>query len=258
MNAYLIKDVIANSQNSELLESLFEKLDTEVQWLPDITHQGGELPRKFALQCKVNENGDQPLYRHPMDQLPPTVDFTPTVELIRKTIESMIPNITLNHAIIQEYRDGNDHITEHADKTIDIKPGSLIVNYSVGEARTMKFRSKEPINHVNSVYDIQDMELINDSLCILDLETNRFYKHSIRQNKTIIKPRISITFRTIGTFYNQITKTVYGQGAPKKGVEPLTKEELLHAWSYENRSSDYTFEELYGRGYPRLGITSED
>jgi len=257
MNARLIKDVIGNSANSELLENLFEKLDTEVQWIPGITHQGGALPRKFALQCKVNENGDQPLYRHPMDQLPQIVDFTHTVEVIRKTIESILPNTKLNHAIIQEYRDGNDHISEHADKTTDIEPGSIIVNYSVGTSRTMKFRSKDPIDQENSVYDIQDMELINDSLCVLDMETNRLYKHSIRPNKTITTPRISITFRTIGTYYNQATKTVYGQGAPKKGIVPLTKEELCDAWSRENRSSDYTSEELYGRGYPHLGITSE-
>lgn len=253
MNAYLIKDLIKDS-GSELLNDLFEKLDQEVKWLPDITHQGGQIPRKFALQCNLNENGDQPLYRHPMDQLPQVVEFTPTVDYIKKIIEKRL-NISLNHAIIQCYRDGNDHITEHADKTIDVVPRSLIVNYSVGASRIMKFRAKEAREQNN--YDIVDMELSNDSLCVLDLETNRFYKHSIRQNKSITESRISITFRTIGTFYNKKTNTVYGQGAAKEGIEPLSKEEMLHAWSYENRSSDYTFEDLYSRGYAKLGLTDE-
>jgi hypothetical protein len=250
MNAYLIENVVGDT-DPELLDNLLEKLDSEVQWLPDITHQGGQIPRKFALQCKTNENGDQPLYRHPMDQLPPTVDFTPTVDKIRKIIEKRL-GIKLNHAIIQGYRDGSDHITEHADKTTDIVPNTLIINYSVGASRILKFRSKEPV--ADATYDIVDLTLTNDSMCVLDLETNRLYKHSIRQNKAITQPRISLTFRTIGTFYNQQTKTVYGQGAP--GTNPLSKEELLHAWSYENRCTDYD-NNLYSRGYAKLGLTDE-
>ena len=254
MNAYLITDLVGSSENSSELNGLFEKIDSEVQWLPDITHQGGALPRKFALQCTVNENGDKPLYRHPMDQLPPTVEFTPTVNKIRLIIEKRL-GISLNHAIIQGYRDGNDHITEHADKTIDVKPDSLIVNYSIGTPRIMKFRSKEPKS--DGEYDIVDMELTNDSLCVLDLETNRFYKHSIRQNKAITGSRISLTFRSIGTFYNEETKTIHGQGAPKEGLEPLTREELCYAWSCENRSSDVRYKEMYLRGYAKLGLSDE-
>jgi alkylated DNA repair dioxygenase AlkB len=253
MNAYLIKDIIKDSDPT-LLENLFEKVDSEVQWLSDITHQGGQIPRKFALQCTTNENGDQPLYRHPMDQLPPTVEFTPVIDKIRTIIEGRL-GISLNHAIIQGYRDGSDHITEHADKTIDIVPGTLIVNYSIGASRILKFRSKEAVGE--NEYKIVDLELTNDSLCVLDLETNRFYKHSIRQNKAITESRISLTFRTIGTFYDAKEKVVYGQGASKEGIEPLSKQELLHAWSYENKSSDYTYETLYSRGYGKLGLTDE-
>jgi alkylated DNA repair dioxygenase AlkB len=247
-NAYVIPDLVGN-RNPELLDNLFENLDSEVQWLPDVAHKGGLLPRKFAVQCLVNDNGDQPLYRHPMDKLPLTVDFTPIVDKIRKIIENEL-NVSLNYAIIQCYRDGNDHITEHSDKTTDIVPGTLIVNYSVGTTRRMKFRSKEKINEKLSDYHIVNMDLTNDSLCVLDLETNRFYKHGIKPNQTITDSRISITFRTIGTFYDKKTRIVYGQGAPKEGMIPLSKEELLYAWSYENKYSDY--ENLYERGYEGL------
>lgn len=255
MNAYLIKDVIANTTEHVLLTGLFDNLETEVKWLENITHQGGPLPRKFALQCKLNENGDQPLYRHPMDQFPEVVEFTYTINKIRKIIEDTLENkYQFNHAIIQEYRDGSDHITEHSDKTIDILQNSVIVNYSVGAPRVLKFRSKDPKEGTSSIYDIQDIELINDSMCVLDLQTNKLYKHSIRQNKAITEPRISITFRSVGTYYNKDTKFIYGQGAPKEGLNSLTKEEMLYAWSVENKNSEYTYDSLYGRGYNDLGI----
>ena len=39
--------------------------------------------------------------------------------------------VFLNHCLIQYYRDGNDHIGDHSDKTLDIQPDSCVVNYSI-------------------------------------------------------------------------------------------------------------------------------
>lgn len=41
----------------------------------------------------------------------------------------------VNHVLIQYYRSGNDYISEHSDKTIDVVRDSKIVNVSLGAER---------------------------------------------------------------------------------------------------------------------------
>jgi len=117
-------------------KNLFDQLNQEIQWLDDVTHLGGKLPRRFALQASIDKCSEEnsnleivPLYRHPMDKYIKELPFSPTVESIRQTLEQKC-NCKLNHAIIQCYRDGEDYISEHADKTLDVAKDSLIVNYT--------------------------------------------------------------------------------------------------------------------------------
>lgn len=37
------------------------------------------------------------------------------------------PECELNHVLIQKYRNGEDYISEHSDKTVDIVRGTSIV-----------------------------------------------------------------------------------------------------------------------------------
>lgn len=123
-----------------LVEGLFEKLCEEVHF-KKMRHQGGEVPRFVAVQGSVEEDGTQPVYRHPSDESPPLEPFTPAVQKIRELTERALGH-PLNHALIQCYRDGNDYISEHSDKTLDIFRWSYIANVSIGAQRTMVFRTK--------------------------------------------------------------------------------------------------------------------
>lgn len=123
-----------------LVEGLFEKLCEEVHF-KKMRHQGGEVPRFVAVQGAVEEDGTQPVYRHPSDESPPLEPFTPAVQKIRELTERALGH-PLNHALIQCYRDGNDYISEHSDKTLDIFRWSYIANVSIGAQRTMVFRTK--------------------------------------------------------------------------------------------------------------------
>ncbi len=247
---------------------VFDKLNSEIEWIDDVSHFGGIIPRRFALQASIVSENDietVPLYRHPMDRYIKELNFSPTVESIRVALETTL-GCKLNHAIIQCYRNGEDYISEHADKTLDVAEDSLIVNYTAGQTRVLKLRSKDPIAGKHE-YDIQNFDLVNDSAFVLDLEHNRLYKHSIRQNANINNARISITFRNIHTFYlRQAGNTrksisgsqecqvlsIFGKGYGDKST-CLTKEELYKAWSTENHSSNYTWNDLYSRGYSEIG-----
>ncbi|KAG8168893.1 hypothetical protein KVR01_001642 [Diaporthe batatas] len=123
-----------------LTPGLFERLCSEV-YFQKMMHQGGEVPRFVAVQGEILEDGTQPIYRHPSDETPLCVPFTPAVEAIRTQVEAKVGH-KVNHVLIQCYRNGNDYISEHSDKTLDVAPGSYIANVSLGSERTMVFRKK--------------------------------------------------------------------------------------------------------------------
>ena len=194
-----------------------------------------------------------PIYRHPADESPPLRSFSPTVSIIRDHVQKAL-NHPVNHVLIQYYRGGNDYISEHSDKTLDIVPGSYIVNVSLGAQRTMILRtkkeSKEWMEKVkgNTEKENQDQDprrvskqpglprtiqripLPHNSMFVLGEATNRKWLHSIKQDKrppSLLSPeeaafggeRISLTFRHIGTFLGDYETKIWGQGATSKSKE---------------------------------------
>lgn len=51
------------------IPAVFDLLDQEITWRDDITHRGGSLPRRFALQADIIDDAI-PRYTKLMDQLP--------------------------------------------------------------------------------------------------------------------------------------------------------------------------------------------
>lgn len=259
---------------------LFSKLRDEVYW-QKMSHQGGEVPRLVCVQA-VDLNGATPIYRHPSDESPPSAAFTPTVKLIQGYVEQLLGH-TVNHVLIQLYRNGSDYISEHSDKTLDIVPGSYIANVSLGAQRTMIFRTKRDAQSQSTQDEDTDttrrvcrVKLPHNSMCKVGLETNKKWLHSIRQDKRASSERseaesayegmrISLTFRKIGTFLNQREHSIWGQGATSK--EPGTaktvlmgdaeaSQQLVRAFGNENQSSDFDWEAVYGGGFDVLHLSN--
>ncbi|KAK1762594.1 hypothetical protein QBC33DRAFT_600078 [Phialemonium atrogriseum] len=205
--------IIQNVLLPDLASTAFERLEAEVKWAR-MSHQGGEVPRLVAVQGAVDSEGNMPVYRHPADESPPLLPFSPTVLEIKAEVEKHLGH-PLNHVLIQFYRDGNDYISEHSDKTLDIVHGSFIANVSLGAERTMIFRTKrldkdpsrkhgkagartdsspagpdttakgdaaEPENDPPK-RQVQRARLPHNSLCRMGLVTNMRWLHSIRQDK---------------------------------------------------------------------------
>ena len=138
-DSYLLLDIFP----SDIADNLFSQLRDEITW-NEMRQKGGRVPRDISIQgTLINQNGDEyePLYRHPADEQPELVSWTPTALKIKERIEEVIQQ-KLNHALIQYYRNGKDFIGEHSDKTLDVLIGSNIVNYSLGAARTMILKHK--------------------------------------------------------------------------------------------------------------------
>jgi 2OG-Fe(II) oxygenase superfamily len=204
--------------------------------------------------------------------------------------------------LIQLYRTGADYISEHSDKTIDVVRGSRIVNLSLGARRTMTLRTKkDAIANANTAGNEQGgddgdggattgvqrtkqrVPLPNNSLFVMGLETNARWMHSVHTDKRPENtkdpaergPRISLTFRHIGTFLaplspspsspaGQAQQLIFGQGATGKtraeaqsvvhGGEEA--ERLLAAFGSENHQSEFDWEKAYGEGSDVLHFTT--
>lgn len=193
-------------------DATYAALEGEVAW-NTMLHRGGEVPRLVAVQGTRGPDGVEPLYRHPVDGQPPLGDWTPVVDVLRRAVEARVGH-PLNHCLLQLYRHGRDWISEHSDKTLDVVRPSSIINVSLGRARTMQLRPKRADGEAGAAA-VQKVPLPHASLLVMGLETNRTHYHAIRQEGASDEdgPRISLTFRRIGTHLHPATGAVWGVGA---------------------------------------------
>ena len=237
----------------EHLDKLFADLssegeNSEICW-QKMLHRAGEVPRLVAVQGETESDGVIPVYRHPIDESPPLLPFSPSVQKIREEVEQAIGH-PVNHVLIQRYRSGEDSISEHSDKTLDVVRGSSIVNVSLGAMRTMTLRTKKsastppdpdlprrtsmpvpgPKSSTGFKKATQRVPLPHNSLFVLGPATNRIWMHAIRPDRrphsakteselAFKGERISLTFRQIGTFINPRRGLIWGQGATRKTKE---------------------------------------
>ncbi|KAL7274262.1 hypothetical protein RUND412_002841 [Rhizina undulata] len=286
-DSYLVHEILSK----ELAEKAFENTLKEVAWR-SMFHRGGEVPRLVAVEGEILEDGSFPIYRHPSDESPPLLPFSPTVSRIRDHVERVLKH-PVNHVLIQHYRGGDDYISEHSDKTLDIVRGSKIVNVSLGAERTMVLRTKKDASNPPSTPSTESHEkfraessnaglkrttqripLPHNSMFVLGPESNKKWLHGIRQDRRerFLKTpselafngeRISLTFRLIGTFLSSDEKTIHGQGAVSKSPdEPrpvingdsAATERLLEAFGSENHRSDFDWDVFYGTGFDVLHL----
>lgn len=286
--------VITNALSPDLVANAFERLLEEVSWA-GMSHLGGEVPRRIAVQGAVDDEGNMPVYRHPADESPPLLPFSPTVLAIKNEIEKHLGH-PLNHVLIQHYRNSSDYISEHSDKTLDIVRGSYIANVSLGAERTMVLRTKRPPKDKDkkdtpaaaagtsespsaaekAKRQIQRAPLPHNSLLRMGLQTNMRWLHAIRPDKRSDRDkssselaysgaRISLTFRQIGTFLNASQTKIWGQGAvgeTKEEAQPVVNGQtdeavrMLQAFGHENHVSEFDWEKNYGAGFNVLHMGS--
>ncbi|KAL4995158.1 hypothetical protein BDV10DRAFT_136512 [Aspergillus recurvatus] len=251
----------------DLPENAFERIRDEVAW-QKMYHMSGQVPRLVAAQGEHMPDGSIPIYRHPADDSPPLEPFTSTVDQVRVLVERMLGH-PLNHVLIQLYRDGQDRISEHSDKTLDIVRGSSICNVSLGAQRVMVLRQKGSTNEEGTARVTQRVPMPHESLFILGEKTNAGWLHGIKADKRQESEksveerayggrRISLTFRHIGTFLDPAGDIIWGQGAVSKcqgEAHPVIHgnaeetERLVRAFGEENRSIDFDWDAVYGKGF---------
>ena len=260
----------------------FHALRFSLQW-QEMHHRSGAVPRLVAVQGEVQPDGSLPVYRHPADESPQLLPFSETVQSLREVVERELHH-PVNHVLMQLYRSGEDNISEHSDKTLDIVRGSNIVNLSLGAQRTMVLRAKKSSDPAFAEGGqprlAQRIPLPHNSLFILGQKTNQQWLHAIRADKRRVEEksaeevdyggeRISLTFRYIGTFLDPMEGTIWGQGATAKEKQMAKKllcgteadeagEIMIRAFGSENHQShEFSWEAVYGKGFDVINFVTK-
>jgi alkylated DNA repair dioxygenase AlkB len=257
-DSYLISGLFDSNET----DNYFNNVLQETHW-NTMNHKGGSVPRLVSIQ-QTKYDTKRPIYRHPTDVQPFPESWNKTSGEIN-TIVSKLLNADFNHALIQLYRNGKDYIREHADKTLDIKKGTNIVNVSLGRTRNMKLRSKFKMD--DGLRLIETISLTHGSIFVLGWETNKLFLHSIKPDKRVDKikredelicdgKRISLTLRVIDTFMDLKTEKLFGQGAPsdQENIDDNDCENMLISFGKENKMYDYEWDDLYRSGFHSLNF----
>ncbi|GAB7358852.1 hypothetical protein MBLNU230_g4075t1 [Neophaeotheca triangularis] len=268
-------------------KTIFDVLKDEIKW-QRMLHQTGEVPRLVCCQATIGEDGSIPVYRHPSDYTLPAMPWSSNVDRVRRAAEAAAGH-PLNHALIQLYRGGSDFISEHSDKTLDIAPGSSIVNVSFGAQRVMRLRTKRTTKSLaDSSHDqlptspppppsprtTHRVPLPHNSMIQMSLPTNATYLHGIMPDKRPAVEltdaekannghRISLTFRYIKTFLSKDGDRMWGQGAKGKTADSsrpvvngdeVESAKLVAAFGAENRAGAIERQGIYGDGFDVLHL----
>lgn len=214
-----IPDVFSAEETEAMLQRLLPGGEvTYQQWyhMPDRKHP--DRPLRPLARIKVamatprdDGSGLVPHYRFPVndqDRYGVVAPMTPTVEAVRLRLEALTGE-HLNHAVVLLYRDGNDSIGFHKDKTLDLDPEAPIVSVTLGAARPLLLRDdifQPTVQH--------QVRFEAGAVFVLGPRTNREMYHAIPrvEDGGYVGPRVSLTFRRARTFKDAAGRIV-GQGA---------------------------------------------
>ena len=113
------------------------------------------------------------------------------LQKIASYIQIVIPGVCFNSAMVHKYHDGHSFMPHHADNEEEIVDGSSIVTISLGETRFIEFKNALSGSKVSQ-------KLTHGDVFVMSKSTQSYFTHSIPPDqKTLLKPRLSVTFRLI-------------------------------------------------------------
>lgn len=179
---------IPNVFSHELAEQYFRLLLDGIRWKqepvrifgreilqPRLTSWYGDAGKSYTysgLTMKANQ------WMYPLQEI--------------KSIADEIAGAASTSALLNLYRNGNDGLGWHRDNEKMLGPAPVIASVSLGEPRTFQMRNYQDKKQVIS------MELEPGSLLIMKGASQKEWEHRVPKTKKTRRPRINITFRTIG------------------------------------------------------------
>ena len=182
-------DLHGKLYSPEQCRVLLEKLIEEVDWQRDYVAFGRhfDVPR---LQAWYADDGVH--YRYG-DNLLQSHSWIPLLQSIKQAVEErsgLCAEQGFNSVLVTYYRDGQDHVTWHADDEPELGPLPVIASLSLGSSREFHYRHK-------SRDEKASMPLHDGELLIMQPEFQQHWEHAIVPQPEVDEPRINLTFRRV-------------------------------------------------------------
>ena len=164
----------------------FDKLMTEIEWKSDEAVIFGKL---IETKRKVAWYGNEEFSYTYSGRTKTALPWNKTLLEIKGKIE-IISGETFNSCLLNLYHNGSEGMAYHSDGEKDLKDNGAISSLSFGAERKFNFKHK-------TTKELVSLILENGSLLMMKEATQKFWLHRLPTTTKIIKPRISLTFRTI-------------------------------------------------------------
>ncbi len=164
----------------------FEKLMTEIEWKSDEAVIFGKV---IETRRKVAWYGSEPFSYTYSGRTKTALPWNKTLLEIKEKIEN-ISGETFNSCLLNLYHNGSEGMAYHSDGEKDLKDNGAISSVSFGAGRKFNFKHK-------TSKELVSLTLENGSLLMMKDITQKFWLHRLPTTTKIIRPRISLTFRTI-------------------------------------------------------------
>lgn len=176
--ALLLRDIMAPDD----ADKTFVRLQSNIIWQQEIARIHGKeipVPRLTAWYGEV-------AYRysgvyHPASPFPPIV-----VPL--RTLAEELAGCAFNTVLLNQYRDGRDSVSWHADDEDVLGENPVIASLTFGQERRFHFRHKKTGDRIS-------IDLPHNSALIMSGATQHCWVHQLPKTARHVGPRINLTFR---------------------------------------------------------------
>jgi alkylated DNA repair dioxygenase AlkB len=168
--------------------ALLQHLIEETPWREEEITVWGKKFLQPRLVAWYGDSGSD--YKYSGIQLKPLA-WTDNLLAIKRRIEE-ISNSSFNSVLLNYYRNERDSMGFHSDDEPELGSEPTIASYSLGEERTLIFKSKNEKTSKPFKLPLQ-----SGSLLIMSGKTQKNWLHGIEKANKICKSRINLTFRNI-------------------------------------------------------------
>ena len=121
----------------------------------------------------------------------PNLNWSPELLSIRQKVENET-QLKFNAVLLNLYRNGNDGVGWHSDKTSSVNKDMNIASVTFGDTRMFRLRHKF-MKHLPQL----EIPLYHGSFLLMTGSTNTYWEHQVPKTTRNVLPRINLTFRQV-------------------------------------------------------------
>ena len=164
----------------------YEELMHTIEWKNDEAFILGKL---IITKRKVAWYADVPFEYTYSNRTKKALPWTPGLLELKKITEERTGEI-FNSCLLNLYHSGEEGMAWHSDGEKDLKKNGAIGSLSFGAERKFAFKNKQSGEKISILLE-------HGSLLVMKGSTQTHWLHRLPPTKTILRPRINLTFRTI-------------------------------------------------------------